>query len=277
MRVCTGRDEEVVERAAPRATAAATAGQRPPTRATATASAEEEHRLERRARTAARRRPAGPRSAPPVPSDRQHPAERATRRGSSRGTGAVLHGPSVPTIDSDRPPQPTCTCGRRCAVRLGPAQHLAGHRRDLAAAEQQEPQEAARPGCPRSTRSRCAGCTPVTSRMCSSSAASAFGTDERLDRQHPVAGRAAPRRARRAGPRSRDGSVTVTSTKITSGSAGRSWSRRICRILSTYSSRSRSSGSLATSRIVRRAQSRTKSSAGGVEVDLGGPQLERPA
>ena len=54
-------------------------------------------------------------------------------------------------------------------IGLGPAEHLAGHRRDLAAAEQQEPQE---------LMDRVAlGTAPVSSRIRSASAASALGTD----------------------------------------------------------------------------------------------------
>ena len=73
--------------------------------------------------------------------------------------------------------QPTCTCGRRLGVGLGPAEHLAGDRGDLAVPEQQEAQE---------VRGRVAfgplevdvRAPPVTSRICRTSAARAFGTDD---------------------------------------------------------------------------------------------------
>ena len=58
-----------------------------------------------------------------------------------------------------------------------------------------------------------------------------------------------------------DGSVTLTSTKMMSPSSRRSLSATTCRSLSTYSCSSPASGSLGTSRIVRRAQSRRNRSA----------------
>ena len=53
-----------------------------------------------------------------------------------------------------------------------------------------------------------------------------------------------------------DGSLTVISTKMKSCCSVRSWSFMICRRFSAYSAASPASGSFATSRTVRRAQSR---------------------
>ena len=66
----------------------------------------------------------------------------------------------------------------------------------------------------------------------------------------------------------------VTSTKMMSPASGRSLSSTICLSFSQYSMRSRASGSLATRRMVRRAQSRRNRCEDVVEDDLGGAQLE---
>ena len=71
-----------------------------------------------------------------------------------------------------------------------------------------------------------------------------------------------------------DGSVTVTSTKITSLGSGRSLSRLTWRSLSLYSARSRLSGSLATNLMVRRRSVADEDLRGLVEGDLGDPQFE---
>ena len=118
------------------------------------------------------------------------------------------------------------------------------------------------------------GRRPVWSRTCSSSAASALGTVELLHGEHPVA--AVPHLAvhvelglevGRVGDGDLDEDDVV-------GVGGRSLSRLICRSFSRYSAASRLSGSLATSRMLRRAQSRMNSSAGRVERDVGDAQLE---
>ena len=72
-------------------------------------------------------------------------------------------------------------------------------------------------GCPRSTRSRCAGTAPVSSRMCSSSAASALAPSALCDREHAVAVVDTSPCTSSADSKS-DGSRTVTSTKTTSSS-----------------------------------------------------------
>ena len=221
--VCSGWGEEVVQRRAcpapPRRPPAS--GRRPGRRrrsARGTASP--------RTAGAGPRRAAAPRSAPAVP-DRQQPAGREHARG-ARAAAA----PAGLTARPLSPPHPTCTCGRRS--RSGSARRSTSRVTGATSpeAEQQEPQEVRDAGCPRSTRSRCAG-RPRCRRGCaSSSAASALGTDEDSTREHPVA--AVQHLAVHVEPaaRSRTGRSTVTSTKITSGSSagrGRGGSGGSCR------------------------------------------------
>ena len=73
-----------------------------------------------------------------------------------------------------------------------------------------------------------------------------------------------------------EGSVTVTSMKMTSSASGRSLSAIDLADLPWYSARSRASGSFAMRRMSAAAQSRTNSWAGRVQLDIVDPQLERP-
>ena len=160
-------------------------------------------------------------------------------------------------------------------VGLGPPQHLAGHRRDLAETEQQEPQElldrvALGPG-EVDVRDG-SGVVADPERQ----GGQGVGAPTEPSPSSPGSARGAPRRARASRPSKSLGSTTVTSTKITSGSTGRSWSRRSWRILSTYSSASRSLGLVGDQPDRASRAVADEDLAGGVEVDLGRPQLEDP-